>query len=124
MTDGMMVQEMYQDPLLSAYSIIMLDDIHEKSINCEILFGFLKKIVQKRDQMGDRLKILITSATLETTKLEAFFRIKANYKDDRELKIQTINVPGRTHEVKINYLRDPTSNYFLKLFQTIVYIDR
>lgn len=40
------------------------------------------------------------------------------------LTIKTINVPGRIHEVKINYLREPTSNYFLKTFQTIIYIDR
>lgn len=63
MTDGMMVQELYQDPLLSDYSVIMLDDIHEKSINCEILFGFLKKIIHLR-HTTNKLKILITSATL------------------------------------------------------------
>lgn len=42
----------------------MLDDIHEKSINCEILFGFLKKIIHKREEGDNKLKLLITSATL------------------------------------------------------------
>lgn len=69
MTDGMMVQEMYQDPLLSEYAVIMLDDIHEKSINCEILFGFLKKILYARESTENKLKLLITSATLETAKI-------------------------------------------------------
>lgn len=38
--------------------------------------------------------------------------------------MKTVNVPGRLYSVKINYLREPTSNYFLKTFQTIVYLDR
>lgn len=83
----------------------MLDDIHEKSINTEILFGFLKKIITQRLNTSNPLKILITSATLETAKIEAFFKIKANYKIDKALTAKTINVPGRLHEVKINYLR-------------------
>lgn len=69
MTDGMMIQELYSDPLLSQYSIIMLDDIHEKSINCEILFGFIKKIIYQREQSDNKLKLLVTSATLETGRL-------------------------------------------------------
>jgi HrpA-like RNA helicase len=64
MTDGMMVQELYSDPLLSEYSVIMLDDIHEKSINCEILLGFLKKIIIRRESSNNKLKLLITSATM------------------------------------------------------------
>ena len=75
----------------------MLDDIHEKSINCEILFGFLKKIIYLREETNNKLKLVITSATLETSKLEAFFKKKLDYKLDKELKIKTINVPGRVH---------------------------
>jgi HrpA-like RNA helicase len=47
----------------------MLDDIHEKSINCEILLGFLKKIIMLREEKNNPLKLLITSATIETSKL-------------------------------------------------------
>lgn len=42
----------------------MLDDIHEKSINCEILFGFMKKILVQREKGDNKLKLIITSATL------------------------------------------------------------
>lgn len=62
LTDGMLVQELYQDPLLSRYSVIMLDDIHEKSINYEILFGFMKKILHLRKK---DFKVILTSATTE-----------------------------------------------------------
>ena len=119
MTDGMLVQELYSDPLLAKYSIIMLDDIHEKSMNCEVLFGFLKKILYQRN---GSLKLLITSATLDTAKIEAFFSTKPDYRKDKQLAIRTIRVPGRLHDVKISYLRENTANYFLKAFQSIVLI--
>lgn len=83
----------------------MLDDIHEKSINCEILFGFLKKIIVRREKTNNKLKLVITSATLETQKLESFFSIKSNYRDELALSVKTINVMGRLHDVKISYLR-------------------
>jgi HrpA-like RNA helicase len=69
MTDGMMVQELYSDPDLSEYSVVMLDDIHEKSSNCEILLGLLKRIIYRRETTSNKLKLLITSATIDTAKL-------------------------------------------------------
>lgn len=60
MTDGMLVQELYFDCMLEKYSVVVLDDVHEKSVNLEILFGFLKKILAKRND----LKVVITSATI------------------------------------------------------------
>lgn len=40
------------------------------------------------------------------------------------MKVKNVNITGRLHEVFIHYLKEPTKNYFLKVFQTIVYIDR
>ncbi len=62
MTDGMLVQSLYQGPLLEKYSVIVLDDIHERTINLDILLGFIKKILYKR--VG-KLKVIVTSATLD-----------------------------------------------------------
>ena len=72
MTDGILVQKINQDPLLEEFSIIILDDIHERSINYEILFGFLKIIMNKRAG----LKLIITSATLEDNSIKTFFEKK------------------------------------------------
>jgi ATP-dependent RNA helicase DDX35 len=61
MTDGMLVREMLIDPLLSNYSVVMVDDCHERSLYTDIILGLLKKIRRKRND----LKIIISSATIE-----------------------------------------------------------
>ena len=60
LTDGMLINEMMGDPLLSGYSVIMVDDIHERSLNTDLLLGLLKKIRRKRPD----LKLIVSSATL------------------------------------------------------------
>ena len=60
LTDGMLINEMMGDPLLSDYSVIMVDDIHERSLNTDLLLGLLKKIRRKRPD----LKLIVSSATL------------------------------------------------------------
>jgi HrpA-like RNA helicase len=123
MTDGILVQKLYSDPLLDEFSVIVLDDVHERSINYEILFGFLKIILIKRKN----LKVVITSATLDDKSIKAFFEKKQIHhftSKIREITFKEINVTGRLYSVSIHYLKESTKNYFLKAFQTIIYIDR
>ncbi len=57
----MLLQQLYNDPLLDQYSVLMLDDIHQRSLNTDVLIGFMKKIMKKRKD----LKLIISSATLD-----------------------------------------------------------
>lgn len=76
LTDGMLVREMLLDPLLSHYSILMVDDCHERSMYTDIILGLLKKIRRKRPD----LKIIISSATIEAQLFKRFFDEPPSFK--------------------------------------------
>lgn len=61
---------------MEEYSVIILDDVHERSINYDILFSFLKRIMQRRDN----LKLIVTSATIDNDSVTAFFSTNKDYK--------------------------------------------
>jgi ATP-dependent RNA helicase DDX35 len=105
MTDGSLVREIMQDPLLRKYTVLMLDDVHERSLNTDLLLGLLKKIRKKRPD----LKLIISSATLEAQKLARYFEDK-----DCELTSKIMVVSGRVHPVKSFFLPKPIKNYVLK----------
>jgi len=65
MTDGILLAEIQGDPMLRSYSMLILDEAHERSLNIDFLLGYLKSLLAKRPD----LKLLVTSATIDT---EAF----------------------------------------------------
>ena len=69
MTDGILLQEVKADPLLSRYSVIMVDEAHERSLNIDFILGLLKEIIRERSD----LKIIISSATINTSTFSTFF---------------------------------------------------
>ena len=69
MTDGILLAETQGDPWLSAYDTLIIDEAHERSLNIDFLLGYLKRLVVKRPE----LKIIVTSATIDTARFAEHF---------------------------------------------------
>jgi ATP-dependent helicase HrpA len=69
MTDGILLQEMKLDPSLSRYSVIMVDEAHERSLNIDFILGLLKRVLEARPEF----KVIVSSATINAEIFSAYF---------------------------------------------------
>lgn len=69
MTDGILLQEMKLDPWLSKYSVIMVDEAHERSLNIDFVLGLLKRILKERKDF----RVIVSSATMNTQAFSEYF---------------------------------------------------
>ena len=126
LTDGMLVRETLADPLLSHYSVIMVDDCHERSLYTDTLLGLLKKIRRRRRD----LRIVISSATLEAENLKQFFEDEEAPSQLMEgfggaasagrFSCNIVGIEGRMYPVEVFYLERPCKDYVQKALDTVL----
>uniref|UniRef100_A0A1I8PWI5 RNA helicase n=1 Tax=Stomoxys calcitrans TaxID=35570 RepID=A0A1I8PWI5_STOCA len=107
MTDGMLLRECLIEAELKSYSVIMLDEAHERTIHTDVLFGLLKTAVQKRPE----LKLIVTSATLDAVKFSQYF-----------FEAPIFTIPGRTFPVEVLYTKEPETDYLDASLITVMQI--
>ncbi|RHY61624.1 hypothetical protein DYB34_008418, partial [Aphanomyces astaci] len=96
MTEGVLLRESLREADLDTYSAVIMDEAHERALNTDVLFGILRKVVQRRRDF----KLIVTSATLDAEKFASFFG-----------GVPLFTIPGRTFKVDTMYAKSPAEDY-------------
>ena len=99
MTDGILLAQIQRDPLLLGYDTLIIDEAHERSLNIDFLLGYLTRLLPKRPD----LKLVITSATIDSGRFARHFSGPATAEHPEGVPAPVVEVTGRTYPVEVRY---------------------
>ncbi|KXT03146.1 hypothetical protein AC578_7708 [Pseudocercospora eumusae] len=134
LTEGMLLQEMLRDPALKEYSCVVVDEVHERSVDVDLILGFLRQLLEDEEgkRKGKPLKVVVMSATADVEGLMRFFDGMPDRGSDQKTgdskgavdngsggpiqngidsKVSRCHVEGRQYPVKTHYLDSPAPDY-------------
>ncbi len=141
LTEGMLLQEMVRDPTLRQYSAIVVDEVHERSVDADLLLGFLRQILQssrgsqaasKGDAGRRPLKVVVMSATADVDKISDFFTAAGTGEKSTAgvpvgtgtalSKVNVLHIPGRQFPVELVYTPKPVDDILEALVKRVFQI--
>ena len=106
MTDGMLLREFASNPTLRGYSVVMVDEAHERTVTSDLLLYLLNRLLQSPD--GAHLRVLISSATIDAKKFSAFF-----------FNAAVFYIPGRTFPVETLYVQEREEDWYAMCLKVV-----